>query len=342
MTQSPYNPSQQDAHLKPGPQAPHKYPNTGPNYAYYGEIPGFIYNPFTDRYRADPNAVSEWQNATGQTKPTPGLMETVGPLAAASGAMALGTAAGQQLPGLLGGLVGGGSSAAGTAAGAAGTGAAASGIGAGSAASGVAGGTGAASGGAATGAGMGSGLIGLAPIAGVAGGLALGARGVKDLLAGKSGTDSLGGLGGRATLGIATGGLSELARLGGLFKGETTNVEDKRLQRLKDKGVLPENFEILDEERSRSQQVKDLQKAGAEVPKFLQTGKVEDLTPIDIQGYASLLERNPNDLEARLKDAADALAAGAVKESKGTIDVDWQKVEDWRKAQQQPTTEPVA
>jgi hypothetical protein len=78
----------------------------------------------------------------------------------------------------------------------------------------------------------GMGSIGFLPAAGIAGGVALGAKGLKDLMGGKSGTDSIEGLGGRATLGIATGGLSEVARLGGVGQKSTKQYQDDRWGKL--------------------------------------------------------------------------------------------------------------
>lgn len=63
--------------------------------------------------------------------------------------------------------------------------------------------------------------LGAAPLIGVAGGVALGAKGLSDLVKGNK-TKGLGGWGGRAQLGIATGGLSELARALGVFGHKST------------------------------------------------------------------------------------------------------------------------
>lgn len=341
IMESPYLISEQDQSKTQCPQAPQKYPRTGPNYAHWGEQgqSGYVYNPFTDQYYIDPKAYQQWEEQTGMKEKAPGLMETLMPIAGAGLAGSAGKAIGAQIPGMLSGLFGGGSATAATTGATAGAGTVGAGtagaLGTGAATAGTGAATGGVAGAGATGAGTagagvtGSGLLGLAPFAGVAGGLALGAKGIKDLINDKE-TKGLEGWGGRATLGIATGGLSEVARAFGLFGGPTTNVEDKKLQQLKDKGILPENYQINEEERSREQQVKDLQAQGQEVPKFLQTGNVADLTPTDIQGYATLLERNPNSLEARLQDAQDALAAGAVKEGKGSISVDWDKVAEYK------------
>lgn len=342
MAESPYQRAESDASRPRGPQTPQKYPRVGANYLEYGEQSGYVYNPFTDQYYIDPNAYSDWQQQSGITKPTPGLLETVAPLAGASLAMSAGQTLGSQIPGMLSGLGG----SAGTAS-TVGATTAPTGLGTAMGASPVAGvgATGAGTAGATTGAtttagGASGGLMGLAaPLAvGAMGANQIYEQGGKEILAGKGKSEHW-----APTIGYAVSpatapmdfvlrnlGLPTLGgMLGGLFE-ETTNVEDKKLQALKDQGILPEDFQIVDEERSRQQQAKDLRASGQEVSKFLDTGDVKDLTPTDIQGYAQLLERNPNDLEARLKDAQDALAAGAVREGKGTIDIDWDKVNEYR------------
>lgn len=84
--------------------------------------------------------------------------------------------------------------------------------------------------------------LGAAPLLGVAGGLALGAKGAKDLLQGNK-TKGLEGWGGRATLGIATGGLSELARALGVFGHKSTKQENKdRWKGLYNAGKVPDWF----------------------------------------------------------------------------------------------------
>ena len=66
-----------------GPQNPSKYPRTGPSYAYYGEQQGFVYNPWTDRYVPDPNAVRQYEEAQGIREPEkkpPSAANTIGGL----------------------------------------------------------------------------------------------------------------------------------------------------------------------------------------------------------------------------------------------------------------------
>ena len=183
----------------------------------------------------------------------------------------------------------------------------------------------------------GLGIAGLAPYAGVAGGLALGARGIKDLIDKKE-TKGLGGWGGRVTLGLATGGISEIARAFGLGEKPRTEVEDERLQALKDKGLLPADFQINKESRSREQQLNDALASGQTVNQdWLRTGDEKYLTGQDLQGYAKFLEKdsriNDAGLAARSALANDYLKAGAVNEHHGTIDLDENKYNAWKQSQ---------
>lgn len=92
----------------PGVQMPQNYNvPVGPNYRKYGEQPGYIYFPQTDQYYIDPKSVEEQYKKQGLIKEPPkepGLSETLLPIGAAAGTLALASEGGKQLPGLLGGL----------------------------------------------------------------------------------------------------------------------------------------------------------------------------------------------------------------------------------------------
>lgn len=76
-----------------GPQNPGKYPRTGPTYAYYGEQPGFVYNPWTDRYVVDPNAQREYEEQQGIREKEPKQPSAGNQLATTIGGLAAGTVA---------------------------------------------------------------------------------------------------------------------------------------------------------------------------------------------------------------------------------------------------------
>jgi hypothetical protein len=221
----------------------------GPNYNQYGEQPGYIYNPYTDHYIPDPKVAGQY---TGQPDaPTPpGLGQIVGVPAAVLGAGALATEGGKGLGGLL--SFGGKATTEDAAAKAAEAAKAAqaakvagspqamaslatsnpaaadaayaaasslpySGAGvaadAGSAFSGATAGVDAGATNAAMAAPESAGLLGIGalPLAAIAAGTYLGGKSAYDMFQGKT-DNSIPGIIGRGTLGIATGGLSELAR----------------------------------------------------------------------------------------------------------------------------------
>lgn len=72
-----------------GPLNPGKYPApVGQNYNRYGEQPGYIYNPYTDKYVADPKVQGQYLESQGLGEPKPpGLGETILPIAATAGAL---------------------------------------------------------------------------------------------------------------------------------------------------------------------------------------------------------------------------------------------------------------
>lgn len=97
----------------PGPKTPAKYPApVGQNYNRYGEQPGYVYNPYTDKYLPDPKVQGEYLQSQGLGEPkAPGLGETILPIAATAGALYGAQAAAPQLigswsegEGLLGGI----------------------------------------------------------------------------------------------------------------------------------------------------------------------------------------------------------------------------------------------
>jgi len=111
-----------------------------------------------------------------------------------------------------------------------------------------------------------------------------------------------------------------------------------------------ENLGFEDEERSRTKQLQDSVNAGHAADfrgwkdgvhlnnKWLQSGDLADLTGVDIAGFASVTEgllesggvtsgmSRLNALQAQMDYADKALAAGAVKEELGTMNIDHDKV----------------
>lgn len=355
---------------------PALYPFTGPGY--FGEYSGYVYDPYADAYRPDPKVQQEYYESQGLIEPKeevkqPGLTDMIVPLAVASAVPTLAQQAAQGLGGLIGG------STAGT-----GSGLTAAGEGifsaieagnpilteAGTTIMGTGGGM--ATGGGPASAGLlsgGEGLGGLTiggvpaiPAAGVVGGLLLGAKGVKDLVNDKP-TKGLEGWGGRVTLGIATGGISELIRGSGLFRKSRTKQEDKRLENiaksLEEQGVDPAQFITeydkgldLTQEGADKQLKKSIEQTGLPEDfqgwkngqfinhRWLKSGDEKDLTGIDVAGSAAVLENllanglitpnmSPLDIMKAKFDYADrAVASGAVNEHHGTIDIDSSKLND--------------
>ena len=96
------------------------------------------------------------------------------------------------------------------------------------------------------------GALGVGPQAGILGGLALGAKGLSDLVKGKE-TKGIEGWGGRATLGMATGGLSEVGRAFGLGQKSTDDYRNERIEALGETSPQWQNYQ---------QQRYDAEKAG--------------------------------------------------------------------------------
>lgn len=216
----------------PGQRLPspnEKYPFVGNNYMQYGEVPGYVYNPWDDQYYLDKGEYQDYLESTGQIDKAPSISDQIisaaGPALISEGAKAIGA----EIPGLFGmgsGAAAGTTAATGGAA-AAGTGAAATGAGTAGAAGATTAGT---SGAAGTTGSMSAGLMGIAPYAGVAAGLYLGGKGISNYLKGKDSWDPKDdpmGAASRATLGIATGGLSEIARYFGIGRHKSTGQYQK-------------------------------------------------------------------------------------------------------------------
>jgi hypothetical protein len=234
-----------------GEQRPDKYPYTGPNYQHFGEPPaGWVYSPRDDRYYRDTatqQSLQQYEEQQGLREKAPkqqGLLSALGPTAGTLGALyltktlaeeavpfakdALGlgaagasgaTSTTTALPSVS--AVGSGAS---SAAGAAGSTGGSLALGPSSVPSvGTAGGIGSMAGSAA----------GLGALGAVAGGTALGGKAAFDMLQGKKPNTA-----GRIILGMATGGLSELAAP--LFGHKSTReTAKKNTQKLM--GIAPDD-----------------------------------------------------------------------------------------------------
>lgn len=82
---------------------PNKYtsqglPAPGPYYQYYGEQPGYIYDPYLDRYRPDPKAAQNYYESAGLAegeKSPPSTAAQLGTLAGGAALTAVGTSVGK-------------------------------------------------------------------------------------------------------------------------------------------------------------------------------------------------------------------------------------------------------
>lgn len=77
-----------------------KYPKTGPNYQAHGEVPGYVYWPWDDKYYRDPKVAREYAESQGLVEKQPGkagLGETIAPIAGALGAVYVGKALGEEI-----------------------------------------------------------------------------------------------------------------------------------------------------------------------------------------------------------------------------------------------------
>lgn len=67
------------------------YPFVGENYRQYGDVAGYVYNPYDDEYYLNANDYQSYLQQTGQAPKKPTLAQQVLPIAAGAGAMALGS-----------------------------------------------------------------------------------------------------------------------------------------------------------------------------------------------------------------------------------------------------------
>lgn len=321
-----------------GPQMPQKYPRVGKNYRQWGEIPGFIYDYSIDMYRRDPKVDQE----IGLAEKPKSMTDQLLPIASVAGGAALATEAGKQAIPTIKGLLGAGETAKKTQEIVEGVNTAAE---AAEAAQTAETGSEVVSFGSEIGGapevfgpefygpemGPTPGYVYAAPVVATA----LGARYGLRALQGKTKNwkdASLADNAGRAITAMATFGGSELANyLGNRFGGDKNRwqTEKKRLEKLREQGYtdLPD-YSGLKGGRSKEELVQLAKDTGGNV-KFAESRNEADLTPQDIAGYASIIEKaGPGaSLDQRLDLATKALAAGAVREHHGTIDVDWSKVD---------------
>lgn len=335
------------ASRKPGVQKPSKYSSTGPNYAKYGEQPGFIYVPQYDTYFVDPKAIKEQYKKEGliaedpAPPKQPSAFSQLAPIAGAGLALAGGKAIGEKLPAYLdkgtdyiGGLLGLGGSASGGATAAQSALAAApaqyGGLfsqtalpvsGAGSLidpaiASGAAGSG--ASGGLFSLGGIGAQGNAILPAAGALGLYDLIAnkrKGGRGVLQGAASGAAIGSGFGMPLVGAGVGGLLGLA--GGLFgKHGESKLEDKKREQLAEQGITlgPKDWEANQT--------------------FAQSRNESDLTGSDILNAADWYIKfgprwqNTSD-ERKLEIANEALKRKLVREHNGGLSIDTSGLQDF-------------
>lgn len=349
----------------PGPKRPEQYPTTpGANYNIWGEQPGYIYNPYTDRYDPDPKAIKEYEDRFGLSAPEvkpPGMLEQYGPLVMGAGAMTLGSQLIKDPGALVPSWLSGGPAPAGAAAQTAGT----------TAAPGAA----AASVPAAP-----TGLTGtMGTEAAAAGGNALWGGGAAEAGSGWLGATGAptGALG--AGAGIVAGGLTGYEQIKGLsnaLQGKDMNTLEEAALALPTFGAsfaidpIKNAFGWGDQDKWKTEQkrLKGLEDEGTYIPpdlmasmptggrgkdelvnkdyaadfvgrdsngnwlnnKFANDRDVKNLVGEDIVNYSVFAENDKDwfrkPMDERLAIANQALQSGAVSEHHGTIDVDFEKI----------------
>lgn len=88
----------------PGPKNPSKYPRVGPNYSQYGEVPGYVYDPYTDTYLPDPRAANEYYESVGLSEGEPSMTDTYGPIVGTGLSLGLASGLAQNPSGFMTGI----------------------------------------------------------------------------------------------------------------------------------------------------------------------------------------------------------------------------------------------
>ncbi len=166
-----------------------------------------------------------------------------------------------------------------------------------------------------------AGAMGIGPLAAIAGATYLGGKAGYDMLQGKKAD-----LPGRVILGMATGGLSEVANASGLFGSkERFKDEYNRAQKLRDAGINWNfNADAPTSGRSRDSLIADALSTGGNVD-FARTRDENLLGGKDLVGYSFLPETfgaayaNAG-LDKQIAAAQMAADAKAVREHHGTVD----------------------
>lgn len=343
-----------------------QYPFTGPNYKQHGEVPGYVYHPWTDQYYIDPKAYKEYGQGAGylaEDPASPSLVDDLLPAVGSAAALYGGKEIGQRLPDWIGGMFESTPAAATNVMPAAATGATAATGAADAVASAVGGGTiladgtvvpaaspglfglGSAATGALGAAGLGMGAYGVSqayknkdPLGGAlsGAGMGLGASALGTSLA-LSWVPGIGWMAaGGALLGLGAG------LLGKMGDKDEWKKERKKFEKLGEAGIyIPENLlaELPTKGRSKEELIRQDKPAdfvgrdeqGQWVNnKFADSRNEADLRPEDIVNYAAFAEKDPEwfkkPLDQRLAEADRVLKAGAVREAKGSITIDWNKL----------------
>jgi len=90
--------------VTPGPKQPQKYPRTGPNYGQYGEVPGYVYDPYTDSYLPDPRAQQNYYESVGLAEGEPSMTDTYGPIVGTGLSLGLASGLAQNPTGFINGI----------------------------------------------------------------------------------------------------------------------------------------------------------------------------------------------------------------------------------------------